>query len=136
MRTVARVASRPAAIGRLQRCKWEGNARELENLIERALALSDGAEIGVADLPIERDEDAASVSDATSLVQDALDRHLKLADLEDLYINRVLAHTGGNKVHAARILGINRRTLYRRGERSCARAEQQLATNPGPEEAR
>ncbi len=111
-----------AAIERLQGCKWEGNARELENVIERALALSDDAEIGVADLPIER-TGAAPVSDAISLVQDALDRQLKLAELEDIYIDRVLEFTHGNKVHAARILGINRRTLYRRGERACSDRE-------------
>ena len=51
----------PAAMERLQRCKWEGNARELENVIERALALSDGAEIGVADLPIEKRRGRAGV---------------------------------------------------------------------------
>ena len=111
-----------AAMERLQGCQWEGNARELENVIERALALSDGAEIGVADLPIEK-VGSAPVSDAASLIEDALDRQLKLAELEDLYIDRVLERTRGNKVHAARILGINRRTLYRRGERACAGSE-------------
>jgi len=127
----------PSAIERLQHCKWEGNARELENVIERALALSDVTDIGVGELPIEGDDDPAPVSDAAGLVQEALDRHLKLADLEDLYINRVLAHTGGNKVHAARILGINRRTLYRRGERSCAKPdEHDVAPGMGAEEAR
>jgi DNA-binding NtrC family response regulator len=116
----------PSAMERLQRCKWEGNARELENVIERALALSDGAEIGVADLPIEK-EGSEPASDAASLVQDALDRQLKLAELEDLYIDRVLEFTRGNKVHAARILGINRRTLYRRGERACSGSEERGA---------
>jgi DNA-binding NtrC family response regulator len=126
----------PSAIERLQRCRWEGNARELENVIERALALSDEVEIGVDEIPIEKAERPPPASDAASLVQEALDRQLKLADLEDLYINRVLAHTGGNKVHAARILGINRRTLYRRGERLCARAEQQdEASDTGAKEA-
>jgi two-component system response regulator PilR (NtrC family)/two-component system response regulator HydG len=126
----------PSAIERLQRCKWEGNARELENVIERALALCDGAEIGVADLPIEKEGDA-QVSDAVSLVQEALDRQLKLAELEDLYIDRVLEHTRGNKVHAARILGINRRTLYRRGERACSEPEERdVECDVDAEEAR
>jgi DNA-binding NtrC family response regulator len=115
------------AIERLQSCKWEGNARELENLIERALALSDGVEIGAEDLPIEVEGGAAPTSDTKSLVEHALDRQLKLSELEDLYIDRVLAHTRGNKVHAARILGINRRTLYRRGERACADSEERDA---------
>jgi DNA-binding NtrC family response regulator len=72
-----------------------------------------------------------------SLVQEALDRQLKLAELEDLYIDRVLEHTRGNKVHAARILGINRRTLYRRGERACSEPEERgVECDADAEEAR
>jgi DNA-binding NtrC family response regulator len=108
-----------AAIARLQRCTWEGNARELENVIERALALSDAEEIGPDDLPLPGDTETAP-SDTQRLLQEAIERRLTLAQLEDLYIDRVLEYTHGNKVHAARILGINRRTLYRRGERRCA----------------
>ena len=108
----------PAAMERLQRCRWEGNTRELENVIERAIALSEGPEIGPDDLPLP-DERGAShgAPDSTSLVHDALDAQLSLAELEDRYIDLVLEHTHGNKVQAARILGINRRTLYRRGDR-------------------
>jgi len=95
---------------------WEGNARELENVIERALALSDNAEIGPADLPL-ADAEGPDTLDAPSLAQGALERRFTLAQLEDLYVNQVLEHTRGNKVQAARILGINRRTLYRRGDR-------------------
>ncbi|RIL04815.1 MAG: sigma-54-dependent Fis family transcriptional regulator [Proteobacteria bacterium] len=114
----------PAAIERLKRCPWEGNARELENVIERALALSDAVEIGPVDLPLPGDG-PTSASDTHGLVADALERHMTLAELEDLYIDRVLEHTRGNKVHAARILGINRRTLYRRGERRLGRDEEE-----------
>ena len=53
--------------------------------------------------------------------RDALARRLTLAQLEELYIDQVLEHTRGNKVQAARILGINRRTLYRRGDRRAER---------------
>jgi DNA-binding NtrC family response regulator len=106
----------PAAIERLKRCTWEGNARELENVIERALALSDGAEIGPDDLPLPGAPEREP-SDAKSLLDDAAERRLTLAQLESRYIDRVLEMTNGNKVQAARILGINRRTLYRRGER-------------------
>ena len=109
----------PAAMERLQHCTWEGNARELENVIERALALSDGPEITPADLPLPSEEPAPS-ADPKTFVRDALERRLTLAELCDLYVDEVLAHTQGNKVHAARILGINRRTLYRRGERRLA----------------
>ena len=108
-----------AAVERPQRSNWEGNARELENLIERALALVDGPEIGPEDLPIEGLAAPVPESDGdpTRLLDEALERHMTLAELGDLYTDRVLAHTRGNKVHAARILGINRRTLYRRGDR-------------------
>jgi DNA-binding NtrC family response regulator len=106
----------PAAMERLMRCHWEGNARELENVIERALALSDGPEIGPDDLPMPESERPASVLTGEALVRDASQRRLTLRELEDRYIAEILKLTGGNKVQAARILGINRRTLYRRGE--------------------
>jgi two-component system response regulator AtoC len=108
----------PAAIECLKRGRWEGNARELENVIERAVALCDAPEIDADDLPMPREtaggEEAA---DGSVLVRQAVDRQLSLAELEDLYIDQILEHTHGNKVQAARILGINRRTLYRRGDR-------------------
>ena len=108
----------PAAMERLQRCRWEGNTRELENVIERAIALCEGPEIGPEELPLPDGAGGPSEpSDPASLVHDALEAQLSLAELEDRYIDRVLEHTHGNKVQAARILGINRRTLYRRGDR-------------------
>jgi DNA-binding NtrC family response regulator len=109
---------------RLQRCRWEGNARELENVIERAIALCEGSEIGPEDLPLPEEEAGAATpervgagGEAGELLQQALARRLTLGELENLYIDQVLEHTGGNKVQAARILGINRRTIYRRGDR-------------------
>jgi len=107
----------PGAMERLQHCRWEGNARELENVIERALALSDQAEIGPDDLPLPENGDAHEEG-GKILLRDAVGRRITLHELEDLYIDEVLRLTGGNKVQAARILGINRRTLYRRGERA------------------
>jgi len=119
-----------AALAKLMRFPFEGNARELENLIERAIALCEGPEIQPGDLPpLEGEEHdapgdadagagaAAATGDADALVRTAVEHRMSLRELEDLYIDRVLEETGGNKVQAARILGINRRTLYRRGER-------------------
>ena len=57
------------------------------------------------------------------LVESALAERLNLADLTALYTQRVLAMVGGNKVRAARILGINRRTLYRRAARRAANGD-------------
>jgi DNA-binding NtrC family response regulator len=71
--------------------------------------------------------------DAQSLVRDALERRFTLAQLDDLYVDHVLEHTHGNKVQAARILGINRRTLYRRGDRRNERGECDSGEEAAPE---
>ncbi len=112
-----RTLTRPV-LDRLLRLPWEGNARELENVIERALALTDAPEIGLEDLPIPRDDVADAETGADALLRGAVQRRLSLHDLEELYIAEILKLVRGNKVQAARILGINRRTLYRRGERA------------------
>jgi DNA-binding NtrC family response regulator len=106
-----------AALDQLMRCRFEGNARELENMIERAIALAEGPEIRPEDLPPGSEPGHASGASADDITRVAIDRRLTLRELEDIYVDEVLAATGGNKVQAARILGINRRTLYRRGER-------------------
>jgi two-component system response regulator PilR (NtrC family)/two-component system response regulator HydG len=104
-----------AALERLRECRWEGNARELENTIERSLALTDGDEIGVGDLMLAESEAVGRPDRAT--LADAFEARMSLRELEDLYTARVLKETGGNKMQAARILGIDRRTLYRRDDR-------------------
>jgi len=101
-------------------------------VIERALALSDNAEIGPPDLPLP-DAEVPDALDAPSLARDALERRLTLAQLEELYIDHVLEHTHGNKVQAARILGINRRTLYRRGDRRAERDESDAEATSEPD---
>ena len=70
---------------------------------------------------LSRDESGgATGSQGDSPLADALARRLTLREVEDLYTDEVLELTGGNKMQAARILGINRRTLYRRGDRQAA----------------
>ncbi len=103
------------AIAKLTRYGWEGNARELENAIERALVLAGGAEIEPADLALETGEDGGDFEEA--LLGEASRRRMTVRELTDRYIDRVLEETGGSKSEAARILGLNRRTLYRRDER-------------------
>jgi DNA-binding NtrC family response regulator len=115
---------------RLKVCGWKGNARELENVIERALALSDSAELGVEDLPLEIAGAPVPETGSQSLVKRAARERLTLRELEERYIDEVLERyidevldlTSGNKVQAARILGIDRKTLYRRAERRRDRA--------------
>jgi len=106
-----------AALDRLAQRPWRGNARELENAIERALALSDAAEIGAAELPLGGAGGEDPADDAEALLRRAGEERLSLRELDERYIERILRLTGGNKVRAAAILGIDRKTLYRRAER-------------------
>ncbi len=111
----------PAALAKLETARWEGNARELENAIERAVALADGVEIGPDDFPflkVQAVAKATEVASEESILATAFAQKLTLHELEDLYIAEILKFTHGNKVRAAKILGINRRTLYRRGSGS------------------
>jgi two-component system response regulator HydG len=87
----------------LLRHRWPGNVRELENVVERAATLARGPRITLADL---HTEFAAPASGGGS--------RPTLAELEAQYIQRVLEETRGDKVAAARILGISVRTLQRR----------------------
>jgi DNA-binding NtrC family response regulator len=107
-----------AAMDQLVRHRWEGNARELENAIERALVLCSGNEIAPADLAFEPEEAATHTGFEEALLAEAFRKRLTVRELTDLYIDRVLAECGGSKMEAARILGLNRRTLYRRDERA------------------
>jgi transcriptional regulator with PAS, ATPase and Fis domain len=96
-----------AAMKKLEAAPWKGNGRELENAIERAITLADHLEI---------DADAFPFLDDNDFTTDLPQGNLFDRALEDRYIAEILKRTGGNKMHAARILGIDRRTLYRRYE--------------------
>ena len=102
----------PDAMALLSAYTWPGNVRELRNAIERAAALSTTGEVHAADLPA-RVQEAAR---ATTIVADAARRHLPLRELEREYILEVLRSTGGNKTRAAELLGLDRKTLYRKLE--------------------
>jgi len=105
------------AVRKLQRAPWPGNARELENCIERSLALADGSEIHANDILIPDDPVQVDGSLEDAIMQLARQQGLKLSELCDRYVEAVLETTHGRKSEAARILGVNRRTLYRREER-------------------
>ncbi len=108
----------PDTMALLQRYHWPGNVRELENVIERAVSLAHGPLVLPEDLPETiRTAGAGPLDDK---VGKALDRDDMLATLDEMakrHLVRVLEETGGNKVRAAKILGIDRRTLYRMAER-------------------
>lgn len=100
----------PRAMDALQNRPWEGNVRELENIIERLVVLTAGETIDLEDLP----NLGTPVSGA---MVPGGDEFITLSDLQRNYVLKVLEHADGNKEKAARILGINRRTLYRMQER-------------------
>jgi len=88
----------------LQEYIWPGNVRQLQHVIERLTILSDRV-------------DGDTVNHALSAME-SRDRPVEtLADAEEDQIRKVLAATGGNKSKAAQILGIERKTLYRKLER-------------------
>jgi transcriptional regulator with PAS, ATPase and Fis domain len=92
---------------------WPGNVRELENVVERAMALTRSDEISVEDLPDKvRDHRRAFSATATGMPNELI----TLAEVEKRYVQHVVAAVGGNKTMAARILGIDRRSVYRRVE--------------------
>ena len=78
-------------------------------------------ELGVDDLPFYAGEERGAADSAQGLLRSAGGRRLSLREIEDLYIGQILEFTGGNKVQAAKILGIDRKTLYRRAERRAPR---------------
>jgi DNA-binding NtrC family response regulator len=90
---------------------WPGNVRELENIMERAAALAAYSEIGVDDLP-----DKVTQHQSTHLILDTSnpEEMLSLEEVERRYLKRALEAVGGNKTQAARLLGIDRRSIYRR----------------------
>jgi two-component system response regulator HydG len=90
---------------------WPGNVRELANVIERAVALTHFTRLSVEDLPAPL---RANESKHRAAVTVAPKEFLSLEEVERRYIRRVVEATGGNKTLAARILGVDRRTLYRK----------------------
>ncbi len=107
----------PEAAARLLAHGWPGNVRELQNVIERAVALCRGTEIGPDDLP-ERLRAAPPLGTTESFVPTVSEALPTLEEVERRYVDHVLATYGGNKAVAARVLGIGRKTLYRKLERA------------------
>jgi DNA-binding NtrC family response regulator len=106
----------PEAMRTLIEYPWPGNVRELENVIEYALALGNGEELGIEDLPLELNESRSQTNadDFRELLQAYMNDAVPLAEIEKRYILSVLQQFGGNQVRAAAALGIDRSKLYRR----------------------
>jgi len=95
------------AMRRIMAYDWPGNIRELENAIERAVALGSGPILHVGDLP-------SNLQYATSEKLSDVDELVPLEILERRAIFRALQETSGDKLAAARLLGIGKTTLYRK----------------------
>jgi DNA-binding NtrC family response regulator len=101
-----------AAGQRLLAYGWPGNVRELQNCTERAVALCRDDEVGVEDLPAKLNQQPLEVERLPMPVGE--EELVTLAVLERRYIERVLEAVGGNRNAASRILGVDRKTLYRK----------------------
>jgi len=98
------------AMDRLMRHAWPGNVRELQNVLESAAILEDGPEIRAEAIRI-------AEGGAVSPVATAAQTLCSLAQIEEAYIREILRVTGNNRSEAARILGINRKTLLEKRKR-------------------
>jgi len=101
----------PSVAERLLNYDWPGNVRELRNVLERAVALTEFEKLIVDDLP----ERIRDYRQSTFRIDTSNPAELQtLEAVEQQYIQRVLKSVQGNRTEAARILGVDRKTLYRR----------------------
>jgi len=98
----------PAAMEVLLGYDYPGNIRELENIVERGVALARDRELGIADLP------ASLAAAAVHVVREDADRLPTLAEREADYIRYVLERSDENRTRAAKVLGIDRVSLWRK----------------------
>ncbi len=101
----------PAA-SRLLAYHWPGNVRELRNVMERAVALTRNDRLTPEDLPDRLRRPVPGRALPAGLAEG--EGLLPLAEMEQLYLQHVLAAVGGNRSLAAKVLGIDRKTLYRK----------------------
>ncbi|HEX5733042.1 MAG TPA: sigma-54 dependent transcriptional regulator [Blastocatellia bacterium] len=87
---------------------WPGNVRELENAVEHALTMGSGEVLMPEDLP------ASVTTPERDIVEEATLDNVTLSEVERRYILRILDKMDGHQIKTAQILGIDRRTLYRR----------------------
>lgn len=93
----------PGMLNRLQHHRWRGNIRELKNVIERAVILTDSEELSADDLPFNEQGVYTGIP-------------YEMAEIEKRHIQWMLHHTKGNKTEAARLMKIGLTTLYRKME--------------------
>jgi two-component system response regulator AtoC len=101
------------ALERLKSYSWPGNIRQLENTIEQAVVLSTGSILSVDDLPREVREGLAVFEESAPVGELPISDLPNLDEVKKRYTLYVIAQTGGNISRAAKILNIDRRSLYR-----------------------
>jgi len=101
-------AASPEAMDCLINYFWPGNVRELENVIERAMILSEGSEIKPSDLP---SKVTSKAEENITIPQDDLSIPKASAAIEKILITKALSQTGGNRTAAAKLLEISHRAL-------------------------
>jgi DNA-binding NtrC family response regulator len=107
------------AMRRLMAYSWPGNVRQLENAIERAVAITAGrTQIEAADLPVEiQQAQEPALPSTVSLPEEGLDLDAFVAHIERELIELSLERTGGNKGRAAKLLNLKRTTLVEKLKR-------------------
>jgi DNA-binding NtrC family response regulator len=107
------VTIEPEAVTKLQNMNWPGNVRELENTLNRLAIFAATRKITLADIEAEarRNLEECDSADTVIVTPD------RLLEVERQHILRVLRHTNGNRSEAARRLGIERKTLYKKALR-------------------
>jgi DNA-binding NtrC family response regulator len=103
----------PPAMARLLRYPWPGNARELQNAIQRGVILARNNLLTIDELP---PKVRGSDFSPARMLSEAVDKRMSLDAFEHDYIRAVVDSVNGNKTEAAGILGIDRKTLYRKLE--------------------
>jgi DNA-binding NtrC family response regulator len=102
------------AMEKLLQHSWPGNVRELENTVERAVVLTEGPLVEESGVFIEQEEQEGYGAEGEEFESNLLPEDVPLRELERQYIQHILKKSGGVKEKAARVLGIDRKTLYRK----------------------
>ena len=103
----------PSALERLAEYEWPGNVRELENVVERALVLAEGSELGLSDLPpLESHHRPHGLETSGELSASGLDLNEVVEGMEERLLRKALDQAKGVKAEAARLLGLKPSALY------------------------
>lgn len=97
---------------------WPGNVRELSNVLERAIVLDQDGVIQKSDLPMHLQGEGESKASTGVGDQITIPLGMSLKEIEDLMIQKTLDATKGDRAQAAKLLGVNERTIYRRISKS------------------